>query len=279
MPSSPQHDSLAPYRKAPFVLFLVGATLAASGFFMGLRQNKDFSEKNQSEERYAAVQKHSESSSDTKTLTEQETPPIPEITEYWNLVHKQLQPNVRWFNTVKNLPPPRIQPTPTEAPSDAEKYAALRLRLTRRAYEGAPPTVPHPVEQRTAASCLACHGQDIQIENRLIPKMSHPVLDNCLQCHVSDQGLGFKWNTHHFGLKVDNTFEGKARSGEGSTAYAGAPPMIPHTTLMRENCMSCHGEGRPQAIVTPHPERQSCTQCHAPNAELDQRAFRSPTLR
>jgi cytochrome c-type protein NapB len=47
---------------------------------------------------------------------------------------------------------------------------------------------------------------------------------------------------------------------------------------MRENCMSCHGEGGTSAIRTSHPDRQSCTQCHAPDAGYDQREFLKTTF-
>jgi hypothetical protein len=36
------------------------------------------------------------------------------------------------------------------------KSEALNDRLRTRAFDGAPPAIPHPVDQRTAESCLAC---------------------------------------------------------------------------------------------------------------------------
>jgi cytochrome c-type protein NapB len=42
---------------------------------------------------------------------------------------------------------------------------------------------------------------------------------------------------------------------------------------MRDDCMSCHGPQGLFGLRTPHPDRQSCLQCHVPNAELDQRHF------
>jgi cytochrome c-type protein NapB len=39
---------------------------------------------------------------------------------------------------------------------------------------------------------------------------------------------------------------------------------------MRSDCMSCHGyEGR-LGIRTTHPWRNSCQQCHAPSAAMEQ---------
>jgi cytochrome c-type protein NapB len=51
--------------------------------------------------------------------------------------------------------------------------------------------------------------------------------------------------------------------------------VIPHPTHMRENCESCHGVAGPHGLRTPHAERQSCTQCHAPDAKLDRRPTES----
>lgn len=57
--------------------------------------------------------------------------------------------------------------------------------------------------------------------------------------------------------------------------YPGSPPRIPHKIATafaadRENCLSCHGRGGfvseldAYAPVTPHPEYESCQQCHVP---------------
>ncbi len=41
----------------------------------------------------------------------------------------------------------------------ADKNFALAARALNRAFNGAPPTVPHPVDQISTQSCLACHGE------------------------------------------------------------------------------------------------------------------------
>jgi predicted CXXCH cytochrome family protein len=47
--------------------------------------------------------------------------------------------------------------------------------------------------------------------------------------------------------------------------YDGAPPTIPHKVFMRENCGACHvGPGAREEILTTHPERTRCRQCHVP---------------
>lgn len=56
--------------------------------------------------------------------------------------------------------------------------------------------------------------------------------------------------------------------------YPGSPPFIPHPAVEvygdKLACLSCHGRGgwsevmKRFAPVTPHPELQSCRQCHVP---------------
>jgi cytochrome c-type protein NapB len=62
----------------------------------------------------------------------------------------------------------------------------------------------------------------------------------------------------------------------GVRAYTGAPPEIPHSTWMRETCLACHGGTGAEGLRTRHPQRQSCTQCHAPSAGLNQGPVRVP---
>ncbi len=57
-------------------------------------------------------------------------------------------------------------------------------RAQRRAFEGAPPTVPHPVDQAGFPACLTCHREGMDVAGRMAPATSHPERGNCLQCHV-----------------------------------------------------------------------------------------------
>ncbi|MEE4241742.1 MAG: hypothetical protein V2I36_09750 [Desulfopila sp.] len=62
--------------------------------------------------------------------------------------------------------------------------------------------------------------------------------------------------------------------------YPGAPPRVPHPVEpsfsdKAPNCLSCHGSGgfSPEhgkfIPVTPHPEKESCRQCHVPQPDTD----------
>lgn len=144
------------------------------------------------------------------------------------------------------------------------KTLALMSREQNRAFNGAPPTIPHVVERMSAESCMACHGQGFKSESLRITKMSHQFLANCTQCHIES-------NPSHMTATLfrENTFVGLPAPSGGPRAFQGAPPMIPHSTWMRVDCMSCHGFASKHGIRTTHPARQNCQQCHAPTSELD----------
>ena len=168
-------------------------------------------------------------------------------------------PAADWARLAAALPgwPAPVPATP------AERAAAVAARLARRAFDGAPPVVPHVIDERSAAACLDCHGSGVAVGERLAPRSSHHPRANCTQCHVP----GVR-RPHDDGALPENAFVGKASAGKGPRAWLGAPPTIPHPTFMREQCASCHGPGGLAGLRTPHPQRGSCEQCHVPAAEL-----------
>jgi len=163
-------------------------------------------------------------------------------------------------------------PDPASAlPFDAKLRAeAVARRTARRSYNGAPPTIPHPVDANDVTSCYQCHGEGKVIGPLVAPKISHQRYTNCTQCHAPVT-VGAPGTVE--GFAVVNDFVGAPSAGRGQRAYAGAPPTIPHTTHMRENCASCHGTLGLAGLRTSHPWRANCTQCHAPSATLDQAHF------
>lgn len=77
--------------------------------------------------------------------------------------------------------------------------------------------------------------------------------------------------------------------------YPGSPPRVPHAVTNSfsgdtQNCLSCHGKGGydvnldAYAPVTPHPEYESCFQCHVPQrvkelfVETDWQSINPPPL-
>lgn len=130
----------------------------------------------------------------------------------------------------------------------------------RRAYDGAPPVIPHALQ---TAACVVCHDD----RGREVPGMGMAPANphgatpgigkagRCLQCHlVASQAPPL----------AGSAFVGLGRvSWRGSRMYPGAPPVVPHRLFMREDCLACHAgpAARPE-IRTTHPERTRCLQCH-----------------
>lgn len=152
-------------------------------------------------------------------------------------------------------------------PSEAEKVASGKLRASRRAFNGAPPVVPHPIENTNDAACYACHSNGMKMAGLKASVMSHPFLGNCTQCHAPMAPKPFR----DAETKVGTTFVGLPAPKRGERAFPGAPPTIPHSQWMRQNCSACHGGPNGWAgLESTHPWRTNCTQCHAPSASLDQ---------
>ncbi len=244
-------------RKLAVVAGLVAFTVGLSGFFMGLLQT------DRAAARTRAIRTPAPFPAETAQL-------YPEAPRYGDLGDGRLRANRDWTVSLATLARPEPEARFIPAVLTAADLAKLRAtRTSRRQYDGAPPLAPHPTDQMSSAACLQCHGQPTVIAGLAVPQISHPRYPNCIQCHVSSVGPASGWRTRAEGLSDGNSFTGKALSGQGARAYVGAPPTIPHTTWMREDCMSCHGPGGTAALRTSHPNRQSCTQCHAPDATLD----------
>jgi cytochrome c-type protein NapB len=208
--------------------------------------------------------------------------PVPQHTE---TVENGTIPQARSYTEMRNRPPGKgsgwerskelVTPKekPAKLPFDAAALdAALKKRATARAYDGAPPTIPHHFRQNSAAECMACHGEGLRIGSLQAQTLPHDDFVNCTQCHVAaDASMPGSENVPPDPRAVANSFQGVESPKRGARAWLIAPPQTPHSTFMRENCMSCHGPGGSSAMRSTHTDRQSCTQCHASSAELDLR--------
>jgi nitrate reductase (cytochrome), electron transfer subunit len=251
---------------------VIALTVGLSGFFMGLRQTGRSLEAQREQWMSTPVQEaHPDAHS---AIIHDDTISAAPAVDYAQLGERSLHANRGWVNSLANLAPPSSPQTGYAFLSADEQQLVRRQRASRRLFDGAPPTAPHPLDQLSPAACLACHGKPTMISGVLVPRMSHPLHKNCLQCHVSSVGPTSSWRSHPVSLADGNQFTGTTASGYGSRAYTGAPPVVSHTTWMRQDCMSCHGPGGTAAFRTSHPERQNCLQCHA----VDARAEQSPIL-
>ena len=149
-------------------------------------------------------------------------------------------------------------------PAEPNRKRTREAYYARRAYPGAPPVIPHAVDERDAfgRACLACHAEGGWAPKfeAYAPVTPHPEMTSCRQCHVPApagsaegrvRGSASDWQT-------------PAPPPIKRAAMPGSPPPIPHGLQMRENCRACHGgPGAVPELRTSHPERVSCRQCHA----------------
>jgi len=157
---------------------------------------------------------------------------------------------------------------------DELTLTASAERAKRRAYDGAPPVIPH---EPLGASCTACHtstGRAVPTlgfapANPHEPTRGLSATAKCRQCHVFQRTEELFAQTDFIGLPP--TFSG------GDHLYPGAPAVIPHPVFMRENCNACHSgpAARPEIRCT-HPERSNCRQCHVADSLPGKNATWSP---
>jgi len=139
---------------------------------------------------------------------------------------------------------------------------SLNAYYNNRAFHGAPPSIPHPVEDELNMGdkgCLKCHqnGGYVAKFNTYTPVVPHPEKVNCRQCHVAQNTTGL------FKESASTSF---SKPSIGNAAFEGGPPIIPHQIQMHENCLACHaGPSAPKEIRITHPERSNCRQCHVVN--------------
>ncbi len=191
---------------------------------------------------------------------------VPAIS-YADVPKTAMGPTKEWQAMPQVLPQPDYDLYTKIEPSEADKALSSKVRASRRAFNGAPPVISHPVENTNDATCYACHGQGVQLPGLKASVMSHQFLGNCVQCHAPMAPAPFQ----EMDASVATRFVGLPAPKEGKRAYPGAPPTIPHSQWMRENCNACHGGPHGwKGMESTHPWRTNCTQCHAPSATLDQ---------
>ncbi len=144
--------------------------------------------------------------------------------------------------------------------------SAATVRAARRAYDGAPPVIPHAP---FGAACGSCHGEaGLEVPGvGYSPPSPHAktagmgVAIRCQQCHV------FAETQEIF---RPNAFEGLPQDlRRGTRLHEFAAPVIPHPVFLRENCLACHsGPAAREEIRTTHPERARCQQCHVETTEV-----------
>ena len=144
-----------------------------------------------------------------------------------------------------------------EVRREAMREELATLRASTRAYDSAPPVIPHAVQSLGRENCLSCHAPGSPANaSRIASPRSHPAWGDCRQCHVERHSrLVFR----------ETSFEPYREPAWGHRQYAGAPPMTPHAIQNRNNCSICHvGEQAHPALRAKHEFRPNCAQCHVP---------------
>lgn len=239
------------------VLLTMGLAVAVTGYFVGMRESRQSSQQLTVYGKEAAV-----------IDTEHD---VPTVVSYKEQPSRKLGPNRNWQSQLETLRQPAATPPPRKAPDSSAKAESLLAREAGRAFDGAPPVIPHPTPPLGVSACIACHGAGLMIGDKRASKMSHPLYANCTQCHVEVT----KPDTKPF---WENTFAA-LRPQPVERVFPGAPPVVPHPAWMRNDCQSCHGASGPAPLRTTHPERQSCLQCHALSDALDRIPLVSTTPR
>lgn len=240
-------------RKALVVTCAAVFGLAVMGFAIGIRGNSESIPQGVGSSRTADSQP-----------AFPDAPPAP---TYLDLATRSLSPNATFSSSLATLVQSADAPPPAK-PDPAERSFALLRRAARRAYDGAPPVIPHAVDAHSAAACLACHGDGIEVAGIVARKMPHPEWSQCTQCHVEAKNRSFPDM-----VLAENDFSGFVSHAFAHRAAPGAPPITPHATTIRQDCLSCHGPKGELGLRTSHPERQNCLQCHPSTTDLD---FRAP---
>lgn len=247
-------------------LFLsVVIALALVGFFVGLNDGVPREDIDRSEQTGWIRP-------EIASVPAEDSPALIPATHYSQMRRSETGPTSRWQPKLEWFSEPQYDESMEIKPSQQAKQQSLQTRASRRAFNGAPPVIPHAVEGTDDAACYACHGRGARIGNLAAGRMSHGFLANCTQCHAPPPPQPFENQE----TSVENSFVGLQAPTQGTRAYSDAPPTIPHSRWMRENCLACHGLQGWDGLESTHPWRTNCTQCHAPSAELDQAITASP---
>jgi hypothetical protein len=154
-------------------------TASVSGYFMGLRQTGS---------QISITRTISLATPDPGRRAIMESNNVPVAVAYAKQDWLREGPNAAWSNHLAKLAQATFDLTALTNVTEAERARAISERTARRAFDGAPPVVPHPIPQDSSFACLACHGPGLVIKDKVASKMSHPPYASCTQCHVPAGG-------------------------------------------------------------------------------------------
>ena len=164
-----------------------------------------------------------------------------------------------------------------------------------RAYDGAPPRLPHglsPAEYQSGR-CGNCHlrGGFSPRFGAYAPVTPHPDWPSCLQCHLGTEPLmaiapaladpSDRCIQCHApdAVRPEESLPGwRGLAAPAPRRVArGAPPVIPHDLSTRGDCVTCHAApGGVEGLRTRHADRANCRQCHLTSESTPPFARRGP---
>ena len=167
-------------QKVAYLICFVVISIAVTGYFVGLQ-----SPMNPSAKSVATVQSNERDTGEMSSHSNSAAGAVLPATHYADMGNMTLKQAKIWQTSLAQLKS-TVDPLEEFTITPEQKAFALALREQNRAFNGAPPTVPHPVDQMPAQVCAACHSNGFKTETLRIPKMSHQFLENCTQCHVEN---------------------------------------------------------------------------------------------
>ena len=169
-------------RKLASLICSVVVALTVTGFFIGLQSPMNPFEK-AIKGGVSSLRTFPEASSATQGSNGN----VLAATDYRDIGEATRKRSLDWRTSLVDLKS-KFDPLAEVKVTPEQKAFALALREQNRAFNGAPPTVPHPIDQMSTQTCMACHGEGMKTESLRISKMSHQFLENCTQCHVENGG-------------------------------------------------------------------------------------------
>ena len=166
-------------QRAGWLIGVILFTVSVSGFFMGLRQTGS---------QISMTRPVSLVTPESERGAILESNFVLTAVSYANQDWLRDGANGQWQNRVANLTHPRPNLAALTNVTEDQRVLALTERAARRAFEGAPPVVPHPISQDSSAACLACHGPGLAVKDKIASKISHTHYSSCTQCHVPSGG-------------------------------------------------------------------------------------------
>ena len=192
------------------LILIVVITLAGVGYFVGLG---DGVPRGQTPPPIAESLEHGAKTSREGNPTA--TPPAVPARSYDELGRQGPVASSSKPTTVRDLGVAQVSLSDSVEVDPSGKKKALAERARLRAYNGAPPMIPHEVGPMDATGCLACHGPGLRVGTKRAALVPHPYFENCQQCHVASSALFDEVRL------TGNSFQGSAGADRGRTCLAG----------------------------------------------------------